>query len=65
MEMSTYSLVHRRLVALQLEHLPPQVIIWIERDLAGVHPHSLEAILNQAYVVRAIRAAIRQIKGAA
>jgi hypothetical protein len=50
-----------RLAALRLNHLPIQILAWIEHDLAGVDPASIAAILTPDYAVLASHSAITEM----
>jgi len=51
----------RRLAALRLNHLPTVILAWIENDLDGIDPASVEVILNEDYVVLAIGRAVDEM----
>ena len=55
------SLIKNRLIALRLDHLPPQILAWIDRDLEGMDDPSLLAILTPKYAVLATRCAIAEM----
>jgi hypothetical protein len=50
--------VLRRLVALQLGHLPKLIVRWIEHDLRNATPDEIEARLTRDYVVVATKKAL-------
>jgi hypothetical protein len=59
--MGHHAVVYHRLAALRLSHLPSQIFDWIERDLAGVDPASVAAIVTPDYAVLASRLAIAEM----
>jgi hypothetical protein len=53
--------LQKRLAGLQLNHLPHQILSWIERDLEGMDEPSMLAILTPEYAIEATRCAIREM----
>jgi hypothetical protein len=56
------NLVKKRLRTLCAEHLPVQILLWIENDLQGATPGEIEDRVTHDYLIKATKEAIRAMR---